>query len=225
MRTIRTLLFVLAVLLAGSQCPARSQELTPDAVGKALQSPTGQIVWHHVARLYVNPQTGRFVYVGYLPLIDPINGSLFDGAPSEKSAYFTFSTDVAQLTPLPNNNDSAYALVSAGTFNVYYNATPAGDWSNPASFSSGKLIATFHRKESLAQLGPIVLHSVSETLLRSYNFEFDGKIYNFNRIAPNGITFAQFLSPAPQAGTTDYPVTFSGSGSVTAIGVPEERHW
>jgi hypothetical protein len=55
----------------------------------------------------------------------------------------------------------------------------------------------------------------------SSNFEFGGQTYNFNRIAPNGITFTQFLSAAPQAGTADYPVTFSGAGSVFAVGSPE----
>ena len=84
--------------------------------------------------------------------------------------------------------------MSAGTFSFYYNATPAADWSDPASFSSGKLIATSYRKESLfAQLAPVSFHRLSETLAWSSNFEFGGKIYNFNRIAPNGITFAPFF--------------------------------
>jgi hypothetical protein len=56
----------------------------------------------------------------------------------------------------------------------------------------------------------------------SSNFEFGGQTYNFNRIAPNGITFAQFLSAAPQAGTGDYSVTFSGAGAVFAVGTPEQ---
>jgi hypothetical protein len=175
-------------------------------------------------RVFLNPNTGQFVYVGYLVGIDPINSSLFDGPPSEKTAYFTFSTGVAtpaQLTPLPNNNDVALDLVSAGSFNVYYNATPAADWSDPASFSSGKLIATFHRKESLFALTPSVsFHSLSETLMWSSSFKFGGQTYNFNRITPNGITFAQFFSTAPQAGTADYPVTFAGAGSVFAVGTP-----
>jgi hypothetical protein len=31
------------------------------------------------------------------------------------------------------------------------------------------------------------------------SFEFGGQTYNFIRVAPNGITFAQFFSTAPQA--------------------------
>jgi hypothetical protein len=228
MRTIRTLLhqrptaalLTLAIVFAVWQCPARAQGYMPNTALKTQQTPTGRIVWRHVGRVFVNPN-GQFVYVGYLFNIDPIDGSLFDGSPSESTAYFTFSTDLAQLTPLPNNNDVALDLVSAGTFSVYYNATPGADWSDPASFSRGKRIATFHRKESLyQQIGPIALHSLSETLMWSSNFEFGGQAYNFNRIAPNGITFAQFLSAVPQKGTADYPVTFAGAGTVFAVGTP-----
>jgi hypothetical protein len=111
--------------------------------------------------------------------------------------------------------------VSAGTFSVYYNATPGANWSDPASFSKGKRIATFHRKESIFQLiGPVSLHSLSETLMWSSNFEFGDQTFNFNRIAPNGITFAQFFSAVPQAGTADYLVTFAGAGTVFAVGTP-----
>lgn len=229
MRTIRTLLdrkptialLALALVFAGWQCPARAQESTSNAARKTQQTPTGRIVWHHVGRVFLNPNTGQFVYVGYLVGIDPIDGSLFNGSPSESTAYFTFSTDLAQLTPLPNNNDVALDLVSAGTFSIYYNATPGANWSDPASFTKGKRIATFHRKESVFQLiGPVSLHSLSETLMWSSNFEFGDQTYNFNRIAPNGITFAQFFSAVPQAGNADYLVTFSGAGTVFAVGTP-----
>jgi hypothetical protein len=230
MRLIRMLLhqrpaialLALAVVIAGWQRPARAQESMQSAAVKTQQTPAGKIVWHHVGRVFLNPNTGQFVYVGYLVHIDPIGGSLFNGSPSESTAYFTFSTDLAQLTPLPNNNDVALSLVSAGTFNVYYNATPGADWSDPASFSRGKRIATFHRNESVfEQLGTVSLHSLSETLMSSSNFQFGGQTYNFNRIAPNGITFAQFFSGTPQLdGTADYPATLSGAGTVFAVGAP-----
>jgi hypothetical protein len=214
-------LLALTFALAGSQCPARAQDAMANAASKMRQTQSGEIVWHHVGRVYLNPTNGQFVYTGYLVHIDGIDTSLFNGAPSESTAYFTFSTDVAQLTPLPENGDVSLDLVSDGTFNVYYNAAPGADWTLPESFSSGKLIATFHRKESLfALLGPVSFHSLSETLISSRSFVFHGQVYNFNRIAPNGITFAQFFSTAPQAGTADYPVAFAGAGTVTAVGNP-----
>lgn len=235
MRTIRTLLppttalLALAFVFAGWQCPASAQGYTPDTTSKTQQTPTGRVVWQHVGRVFVNPTTGQFVYVGYLVHIDPIQTSLFNGSPSESTAYFTFSTDVAQLMPIASNNDVSLDLVSAGTFSVYYNATPGADWSNPASFSSGKLVATFHRDQSiLPQIGTqtdpiLIFHSLSETLVSSSDFAFGGQTYNFNRIAPNGITFAQFFSAAPQAGAGDYAASFSGAGSVSAVGPSEDR--
>jgi hypothetical protein len=234
MKTIATLrqhrnhlpaLALLTFAFAGWQSVASAQDLTPDTAWKSQETPTGRIVWQHVGRVFVNPANGKFVYVGYLVHLDPIDTSLFNGSPSESTAYFTFSTDVAQLKPIPNNADVALDLVSAGTFSVYYNAIPSADWSNPASFSSGKLIATFHRKESLfPQVGPVSFHSLSETLVSSSRFTFDGKTYNFDRIAPHGITFAQFFSTSPQTGVGDYSIAFAGAGTVFAVGEAPDRH-
>lgn len=188
--------------------------------------PAAEVVWQHVGRIYLNPNTGKAVYAGYVVHLNGVTSSLFNGSPSEATAYFTFSTDVLQLTPMPNNGDMALSLVSAGTFNVYYNASPNGDWNNPASFSSGQLIATFTRNESLfPEIGPFGFHSLSETLTSSRDFTFDGQTYNFNRTTPNGITFAQFFSTTPQTGTTDYPLAFAGAGATMAVGgsAPPQR--
>jgi len=113
------------------------------------ETPTNATVWQHVGRLYLDPNTGKALYVGYLVHMYGVTNSLFDGSPSESTAYFTFSTDVLSLTPMPNNGNVALSLVSAGTFKVYYNSNPGGDWSNPATFASGRLVATFTRTESL----------------------------------------------------------------------------
>ena len=196
--------------------PVRAQDFTTDNAWKTQQTPAGRMVWQHVGRVYLNPANGQFIYAGYLVHIDGIDTPLFNGSPSESSAYFTFSTGplVAQLTPLPDNGDVHLAVVSAGTFSVYYNATPSGDWSNPASFSSGKLVATFERKESLfAEIGPVSFHNLSETLKSSHSFTFDGQTYNFGRIAPHGITFSQFCSNA----------TLACAGAVWAVGEPSDR--
>jgi len=184
--------------------------------------PASQVVWQHVGRLYLNPNTGRAVYVGYLVHIEGITTSLFQGQPSEASAYFTFSTDVLSLTPMPNNGNIGLSLVSAGTFNVYYNTSPKGEWTNPASFSSGRLIATFTRTESLfPTIGPIGVHNLSESLSSSQRFTFGGRSYNFNGIAPNGITFAQFVNTTPIAGVAEYPIAFAAVGTTAAIGSKE----
>src|SRR5271166_6192781 len=51
--------------------------------------PANQVVWQHVGRIYVNPNTGKAVYVGYVVHINGIDSSLFNGSPSEATAFFT----------------------------------------------------------------------------------------------------------------------------------------
>jgi len=185
-------------------------------------TPTNSLVWQHVSRLYLDPYTGKALYVGYLVHLSGISSSLFSGSPSESTAYFTFSTDVLQLTPMPSNGNMGLSLVSAGTFNVYYNSAPNGDWNNPSTFSSGKLVATFTRTESLfPAIGSFGVHNLSESLQSSQSFIFNGQWMNFNRIAPHGITFAQFADLTPLGGVAGYPVSFSAVGSTTAIGTKD----
>lgn len=210
--TSLALLAGLAILLFGFVAPAAAQVGT---------TPANHTVWQHVGRIYLNPDTGQAIYAGYLVHINGINTSLFNGAPSEGTAYFTFRTDVLQLTPLPNNGDISLYLVSAGTFSVYYNPSPDGNWGDPDTFSSGQLIATFVRQQSLYPvIGPIGLHSLSESLESSHNFTFDGQTFNFHRISPDGITFAQFFSSTPLAGAgiPGYSIVYPGAGAVTAVG-------
>ena len=125
---------------------------------------------------------------------------------------------------MPNNGDVALTLVSAGTFNVYYNAVPSGDWNNPSSFSSGQLIATFTREESLfPQMGAFSFHSLSEVLTSSRMFAYNGQNYNFTDIASNGITFAQFVSNTPLSGVAGYPIAFAAAGTTMAVGEGKKK--
>ncbi len=203
-------LVALTILLLGCFAPSEAQEKIPAA----------QTVWQHVGRVYLNPSTGKAVYAGYVVHLEGISASLFNGVPSEAAAFFTFSTDVLSLTPMLSNGDVALYLVSAGTFNVYYNNSPQGDWSNSNTFSSGQLIATFARRESLfPQFTAIAVHSLSETLESSQTFTFNGQALNFKRMVPHGITFAQFFSTTPlTTGLTDYPVAFAAAGTTIAVG-------
>ena len=46
----------------------------------------------------------------------------------------------------------------------------------------------------------------------------NGQKYNFNDIAPNGITFAQFVSNTPLSGVAGYPLAFALAGTTMAVG-------
>ena len=129
MKTIRTILqrtkqapasaiLAFTFVIAGWPYQSQAQEITPasqavsDRWEQQERTPASQMVFQHVGRVYFNPNTGKALYVGYLVHINGIDRSLFDGSPGETTAYFTFSTDVLSLTPLPKNGDVSLALVS-----------------------------------------------------------------------------------------------------------------
>ena len=121
---------------------------------------------------------------------------------------------------MPSDGNVGLNLVSAGTFSVYYNERPNANWNDPSTFSSGRLIATFVRQESLFPLlGSIGTHNLSETLGSSHSISFDGQTIDFKHLTPNGITFAQFVNGSPfSSGITNYPLAFAVAGTTTAVG-------
>src|SRR3984893_18300103 len=122
-RTVQVWVIALSVLLSGTFSPAAQQR--PRLL--AQQIPAAAVACYFVGRGFLNA-TGQGEVVGYFTNINGVPDPLFDGDPSEKTAFFTFRSDVFSLTPLPSNGDVALDLVSAGTFDIYYNPTPNGDW-------------------------------------------------------------------------------------------------
>jgi hypothetical protein len=185
----------------------------------AAQNPASEIAWQHTGRAYVDFSTYKAVYVGYMIHINGIPNPLFSGGPSEQNAYFTFSTTF-DLTPF-NNGPITIFLVSPGTVNIYYHASPSNDWSDPDTFSSGELIGTIRRQETFFPIvGPIALCNHSESLVYSRDFTFKGHTFNLNRLVPHGVTFSQVFSSTPMggAGWGNYTAVFPSVGVVTAIG-------
>jgi hypothetical protein len=136
------------------------------------------------------------------------------GKPSEKTAFFTFRAFFS-LTALPINGDVQPYLVSSGTFNIYYNKNPIGDWSKPESFSLGQQIAHFMRPESLfirvlqldgvnpGVIESISRHDVTEILASSQSFTFKGHKYDLGDLVPGGITLYETVSNTGVPGVTD----------------------
>jgi hypothetical protein len=119
--------------------PTRS----PTPVGlaaEAQQIPATAVACYFVGRAFLSADFSEGEVVGYFTDINGIGASdtLFNGSPSETTAFFTFRSNVFSQTPLPLNGDIGLDLVSTGTFNIYFNSTPNGDWSNPDTFSGGQ---------------------------------------------------------------------------------------
>jgi len=190
---------------------------------EAQPTGAGGLVAHYVARIYIDPGTGHAQCVGYFTNIAGITAPVFNGTPGEGTAYFTFRSDVFQLSPLPANGDLQPDLFSAGNYAIYFNRHPIGDWSDPDTFSSGQPIATFKRPESFVSLLPQTFHSViREELVSTQAFHFGGHNYDFSIIAPGGLTLMDVGSM--DVGTTQLPaingfsLVLPYAGSATAVG-------
>jgi len=205
MRASACLFAVLTVFVTASS--AHAQDSTP----------AGRVVMYLVGRGLLNPNTGQGEVVGYITEINGIPGRLFSGPPSESTAFFTFRSDIFTLQPLPTNGDVGLSLVSPGTFSIYFHTNPDGDWSNADSFSSGQLVATFKRGESLfLQIGPASSHVLSESLESSSDFEFAGKKFNLDCLA-NRVTFSEFISNTPVPGVEGFPVGLPYAANAMAV--------
>ena len=186
-----------------------------------------------VGRGFVSADFSQGQVVGYFTDINGIGASdtLFSGSPSEQTAFFTFRSNVFSLTPL-QNGDIGLDLVSAGTFNIYYNPTPDGDWSSPNTFSGdqpfpGHPIAQFTRPESLVvqvlqsdvanppPFESIAQHVLTETLVSSQSFTFNCHRYDFSTLVPGGVTLNELFSNTGVPGVTGFPVGFALPGIVS----------
>jgi len=204
---------------------------------EAKPIPSSAVACSLVGRAHLNlkpDSTGQAQDFGYFTGITGIAGSLFNGAPSESTAFFTYRTDVLSITPVRSNGDIALVLGSAGTFDIYYNSSPSGDWSNPDRFSSGQLVARFARPEFLVLqilqsdwTNPPPFESITDVaatlaLAKSQSFTFKGHKYDFRAIVPGGITVNEFASNTGVPGITGFPIAQALAGHCVAVASKDE---
>jgi len=242
-RIVHRWIFALTSLLS-TVC--YSAEAGQGSWAEAQQIPASAVACYFVGRAFVQVNSqGQFVagqVVGYFTDINGIGASdvLFNGTPDspgfnpEQTAFFTFRSNVFSLIPL-QNGDIGLDLTFAGTFNIYYNPKPDGDWSKPDTFSGdqsfpGQPIAQFTRPESLfmailqsdvANPPPfesIAQHVLTETLVSSQSFTFNGHRYDFSTIVPGGVTLNELFSNTGVSGVTNFPVGFAFAGNCLAVG-------
>lgn len=204
------LLLGLAVLL----CPLSSQS-------QAQRRASASWVFGDIAaRVFLDPSTGHVQFLGYFADLNGIQESLFSGTPGEATALLTFRSNVFTAQPLPSNGNVALTLVTVSKINVYLNTSPAGDWENPDSFSSGQLVATFERSgpTMLSQTGPTFAHLLSFKLESSRDFSINGKTLNLSHFAAHGLTLAAFGTNTPVSGIPGFAVGLPWGGYLMAVG-------
>jgi hypothetical protein len=207
-------ILALVALIGGLVTPADAQK-----------TPTSAVACNFVGRFYLNPISFQGEVAGYFTNIHGIfNGMsapLFNGPPCERTAFFTFRSDVFALNPLPANRDLVLFLVSSGKFNIFFNPAPNCDWTNLDTFSNGQHIANFTRPEVLdLQFESTSQHMITETLISSQTFTFKGCNYNFSELVPGGITLFEAISntslPALAGSSYSIVLPFAGSGIAVA---------
>jgi hypothetical protein len=209
--------FGVMLLFAGSWTQALAQP--------AQIVPAGRTVLTFVNRLVINPP--QVQVFGYFPTVEGLPGPLFSGTPGESTAYFTWSLDAAGAVQIQNGDATAAGsagvavLPSGRDLNVYFNANPGQNWSNPASFSAGQLVATF-RSTTGTQTGsgPVAMVTQSYVLVSSTPFQFKGETYDLGRMLPNGMTFIALSGNVPLGNTNPPapPLIFTAAGSAIAMG-------
>src|SRR5215469_1824301 len=211
MKRHRILISALVALLMGWLSAAEAHPI-----------PSSAVACHFVIRGYLSigaDGQGVAEVAGYITDIPGISDSLFNGSPSEKTAFLTFRSDLVTLTPLAPNGVVNLERVSAGTFNIYFNPVPAGDWGDPDSFSDGQAfpgnpIAHFMRRQSLFyQTDTLSRHDVTETLESSRSFVLDAHTYNLKDLMPSGFTLYETYSNTAVAGATGFPIALPGAGN------------
>lgn len=162
--------------------------------------PPSQIFGHFVGRAIVT-NSGDLEVVGYYVFLEGVSSPFFNGPQGESTAFFTFRSGPLVFSDVFTNGSIAWAIEQAGaTYSVYFNPSPKGDWSNPDSFSSGQLIATFTRLQGFFTCsGDLnLLNTCSQvqsyTLTSSADFVANGQKLNFDDLVPFGVnTIAPML--------------------------------
>lgn len=176
----------------------------------------GEVAWYVTGRFYTT--SDRKAYdAGYFVHLNGADGGLFAGKPREDTAYLTFLADPFTSTLVPNG-DLSLGLDAVGEFGVYLRREPGATFADPATFGHGDEVARFRRVSVVmgattgtgANDTPIFANNVfSARLVRSHPFELGGRMHDFARLLPHGVT--QWGTAAETATGTPPGIPFVGS--------------
>lgn len=150
--------------------------------------PIAGVVWYAVGRLYESLD-GKVFDAGYFALLGGIDGPLYSGPPGEAGAHFTFRAEPFTVQIL-QNGDLSVGLDATGTFTLYFNPEPCGNFNQPESFARGQPIATFERLSTVVgtSVGPLTHNLFTAALRSSSDFRFLNRTWNLASFCPAGIT-------------------------------------
>lgn len=183
-----------------------------------------ELAWYVTGRFYGKPD-GSLADYGYFLHLAGVGAALFDGAPGEATAHFTFAAEPFRACKVDNGSLSL-ALDAVGEFSVYLQRAPRGDFAWPASFALGERIATFRRTSIAlgttvqADGSPLMASNVfTAHLVDSVPFDFAGGRHDLARIIGRGVTqFGTAVDTPVITPTQPHDIVLPFSGSALALG-------
>jgi|SRR6185369_4190229 len=185
----------------------------------------GEVVWYVTGRFYSSTSTSLLEDVGYFLHLQGLDVPLFDGAPSESTAHFTFASDPFAATTVVNGGLNI-GIDATGGFRIYHRETPGASFEEPQSFALGQCIAIFERvavvptiKITTGTGGSAVLSNVfTAKLVSSEPFEFAGATHDLRDLLGYGVT--QWGTAATEAieAPAGYDLVVPFVGSAVRVG-------
>jgi hypothetical protein len=175
--TLALLLFLalLVFQLAGQQSFPRESEV-------------GSVAAQYIGRFLVSAD-GAGEVIGYMPFMDGVGSDLFadKNNRSERTALFTVRSNRISFNRIPNGAINHFLLTPvtgpAIEFKVYLNLDPSQDYSDPASFSTGRHVGSVRLTRGMLTVTPVLLeYTANLDLTESNEFTFDGRTINFRAL-------------------------------------------
>lgn len=181
--------------------------------------PSSRLAWYALGRFWKANEKGDEVFdAGYFAHLELEDGELF--VPNQPigpgSAHFTFFSEPFTIMPV-QGGPLSISRDTVGSFYLFYQRSPQGDFTEPTSFAQGKRIASFRRPFMVVteRVGNLELTTFSAELIDSTPFEHCGQTYDLRELLPNGITQWSVGTGA----TRETEATFAGTA--VAVGRSE----
>lgn len=191
-----------------------------------------ELAWYATGRFY-EAEDGSLADYGYFLHLPFADAPLFDGAPGEATAHFTFAAEPFKARTIVNGA-LTLGRDPVGEFSLYLQRRPAGDFDAPASFEQGERIATFRRvgraigttvAAAVVVNGATVATPLIGTnvftahLIASAAFEFGGRRHDLAKCLGRGVTQFGTAAAAPVAPPpAGYRRVLPFTGSAIALG-------
>lgn len=155
-----------------------------------------------IGQVIATPTTAT--QVGYLSYINGLDSPIFTGAPqNETTALFTFYSDNV-TTRVINNGPLRIINREEGTFTIYFDGTPNGNFSNPDTFRDGQpvLTASLRHQVIIDTITGAFTATFVLTVTSNDPFVFSGRAIRMGKVGDKlRLTFnGHTNSPAPPAG-------------------------